>query len=232
MYLIQNQETFLKLLVFTEAAVFSPRWLPVVAHSLVSAPGASQLHVALLSLTPSLLSVAWPDRDKDEDEGIPSETEDDKRQLETKAKEMRGERTLGQREALGEEDGSEPLLPPSDLLKQKDSEIMSLLEEKVQLFRGMWEGLNPSEDVGQQVEPFFRSASGQEPPRGASVLNNALQEGETLRGLCPGGDGGQKGAFRARLSCLGMHNALQAFRMLSLWQPGCCSYTETTEAAV
>lgn len=32
------------------------------------------------------------DRDKDEDEGIPSETEDDKRQLETKAKEMRGER--------------------------------------------------------------------------------------------------------------------------------------------
>lgn len=31
------------------------------------------------------------DREKDEDEGIPSETEDDKRQLETKAKEMRGE---------------------------------------------------------------------------------------------------------------------------------------------
>lgn len=34
---------------------------------------------------------AWLDREKDEDEGIPSETEDDKRQLETKAKEMRGE---------------------------------------------------------------------------------------------------------------------------------------------
>uniref|UniRef100_A0A3Q2W0N8 PH domain-containing protein n=1 Tax=Haplochromis burtoni TaxID=8153 RepID=A0A3Q2W0N8_HAPBU len=31
---------------------------------------------------------------EDEDEGIPSETEDDKRQLETKAKEMRGERNL------------------------------------------------------------------------------------------------------------------------------------------
>ena len=30
-------------------------------------------------------------RDKDDDEGIPSETEEDKRQLETKAKEMRGE---------------------------------------------------------------------------------------------------------------------------------------------
>lgn len=37
-------------------------------------------------------SFAWLDRDRDEDEGIPSETEDDKRQLETKAKEMRGER--------------------------------------------------------------------------------------------------------------------------------------------
>lgn len=59
---------------------------------------------------------------------------------------------------------------------------MSLLEEKVQLFRGMWERLNPAEDVCQQVEPFFRSASasGQEPPRGASVLNNALQEGKAL----------------------------------------------------
>lgn len=42
--------------------------------------------------TSSLFSLL--DRDKDEDEGIPSETEDDKRQLETKAKEMRGERNL------------------------------------------------------------------------------------------------------------------------------------------
>lgn len=36
----------------------------------------------------------WLDREKDEDEGIPSETEDDKKQLETKAKEMRGERNM------------------------------------------------------------------------------------------------------------------------------------------
>lgn len=34
------------------------------------------------------------DREKDEDEGIPSETEDDKRQMETKAKEMRGEKDI------------------------------------------------------------------------------------------------------------------------------------------
>lgn len=64
---------------------------------------------------------------------------------------------------------------------------MALLEEKVQLFRGMWEGLNPAEDICQQVEPFFRSPSGQEPPRGASVLNNALQEGEALWGGLWGG---------------------------------------------
>lgn len=66
---------------------------------------------------------------------------------------------------------------------------MALLEEKVQLFRGMWEGLNPAEDVCQQVEPFFRSASGLEPPRGASVLNNALQEGKALWGVCRGSVG-------------------------------------------
>lgn len=67
----------------------------------------------------------------------------------------------------------------SDLVKQKDSEIMSLLEEKVQLFRGMWEGLNPGEEVSRQVEPFFRSACSQELPRGASVMKDALQEGKT-----------------------------------------------------
>lgn len=66
----------------------------------------------------------------------------------------------------------------SDLLRQKDTEIMSLLEEKVQLFRGMWEGLNPGEEVCRQGEPFFRSTCSLEPPRGASIMKNALQEGK------------------------------------------------------
>ncbi|KAM9861395.1 A-kinase anchor protein 13 isoform 2-T2 [Aulostomus maculatus] len=104
--------------------------------------------------------------EKDEDEGIPSETEDDKRQLETKAKEMR------------------------DLLRQKDTEIMSLLEEKVRLFRGMWEGLSPAEEACRQVEPFFRSTSSLEPPRGASIMKDALQEVETLQALVNGSLGG------------------------------------------
>lgn len=56
---------------------------------------------------------------------------------------------------------------------------MSLLEEKVQLFRGMWEGLNPGDEIFQQAEPFFRSFCNQELPRGATIMKDALQEGKT-----------------------------------------------------
>lgn len=59
----------------------------------------------LLALICYAFASTWLDREKDEDEGIPSETEDDKRQLETKAKEMRGERTRIQGAALEENDG-------------------------------------------------------------------------------------------------------------------------------
>ncbi|KAI4800382.1 hypothetical protein KUCAC02_013266, partial [Chaenocephalus aceratus] len=107
-----------------------------------------------------LIQEAMQSMEKDEDEGIPSETEDDKRQQETKNKEMRA------------------------LLRQKDSEIMSLLEEKVSLFRGMWEGPAPAE------QPFFRSACSLEPPRGAAIMKDALQEVETLQGLVNGSLGG------------------------------------------
>ncbi|KAM8895086.1 A-kinase anchor protein 13 isoform 2-T3 [Spinachia spinachia] len=113
-----------------------------------------------------LIQEAMQSMEKDEDEGIPSETEDDKRQLETKAKEMR------------------------DLLRQKDTEIISLLEEKVQLFRGMWEPLNPGEEVYRQVQPFFRSACSLEAPGGASIMLDALQEVEMLQGLVNGSLGG------------------------------------------
>ncbi|XP_054625785.1 A-kinase anchor protein 13 isoform X2 [Dunckerocampus dactyliophorus] len=113
-----------------------------------------------------LIQDAMQSMERDEDEGIPSETEDDKRQLESKAKEMR------------------------DLLRQKDSEIMSLLEEKVRLFRGMWEGSSPAEEACWQAEPFFRSPGGPEPPRGACIMKDALQEVETLQALVNGSLGG------------------------------------------
>ncbi|XP_077419402.1 uncharacterized protein LOC144050206 isoform X3 [Vanacampus margaritifer] len=113
-----------------------------------------------------LIQDAMQSMDRDEDEGIPSETEDDKRQLEIKAKEMR------------------------DLLKQKDCEIMSLLEEKVRLFRGLCEGSSPVEEACRRSEPFFRSPGGPEPPRGACIMKDALQEVETLQSLVNSSLGG------------------------------------------
>lgn len=59
---------------------------------------------------------------------------------------------------------------------------MSLLEEKVRLFRGMWEGLNSTAEACLSVEPFFRSACSLEPAKGASIMKNALQEGKTKAG--------------------------------------------------
>lgn len=67
-------------------------------------------------------------------------------------------------------------------MRRKDAEIVSLLEEKVQLFRGMWEGLSPAgEEVSRPAESFFRSACSQELPRGASIMKDALQEGKRGR---------------------------------------------------
>ncbi|XP_061819681.1 uncharacterized protein [Nerophis lumbriciformis] len=107
-----------------------------------------------------LIQDAMQSMERDEDEGIPSETEDDRRQLENKKKEMR------------------------DLLRQKDSEILGLLEEKARLFKGMCVGSSTSE------EPFFRAPGGPEPPRGACIMKDALQEVETLQGLVIGSLGG------------------------------------------
>lgn len=71
------------------------------------------------------------------------------------------------------------LLCRADQLRRKDEEIISLLQEKVQLFRGMWEGLSPAgEEVSRPSESFFRSACSQELPRGASIMKDALQEGK------------------------------------------------------
>ncbi|XP_038136824.1 A-kinase anchor protein 13-like isoform X2 [Cyprinodon tularosa] len=119
-----------------------------------------------------LIQTAVQSMDKDEDEGIPSETEDDKRQLESKAKEIRDADTI-------------VCFCRPDMLKQKDTEIISLLEEKVLLFREMWEGLSTSEEAYRQVEPFFRSACSQE-----SIMKDALQEVETLQALLNGSLGG------------------------------------------
>uniref|UniRef100_A0A3B4DWV9 Uncharacterized protein n=1 Tax=Pygocentrus nattereri TaxID=42514 RepID=A0A3B4DWV9_PYGNA len=60
--------------------------------------------------------------EKDDDEGIPSETEEDKKLLESKAKEMRGE-------------------------KQSNDQILALLQEKIKLFHDMCECTSPDEKM-------------------------------------------------------------------------------------
>ncbi|CAL8246290.1 unnamed protein product [Lota lota] len=109
--------------------------------------------------------------DREDDEGIPSETEEDKRQMEKKFKEMR------------------------EALRQRDVQIVSLLEEKVQLFREMCEcgGAPGSGDAA-----LFRASSGLQPPCGEPIIKDALREVETLQdlvnttlgGLAPGVPGG------------------------------------------
>ncbi|KAG7473231.1 hypothetical protein MATL_G00093500 [Megalops atlanticus] len=66
-----------------------------------------------------LLQEAMHSMDKEEDEGIPSESEEDKRLLEMKAKEMR------------------------DMLSKKDQQMVSLLEEKLKVFWDVCEDGQP-----------------------------------------------------------------------------------------
>ncbi|KAK7913546.1 hypothetical protein WMY93_013757 [Mugilogobius chulae] len=92
---------------------------------------------------------AMQSMDKDEDEGIPSETEEDKRQLETKAREMR------------------------DLLRQKDTEILSLWRRKCSAGGAF---------LQVRLQPGAT--------KGASIMKDALQEVETLQALVNGSLGG------------------------------------------
>ncbi|KAG5849112.1 hypothetical protein ANANG_G00106560 [Anguilla anguilla] len=95
--------------------------------------------------------------EKDDDEGIPSETEEDKRLVETKAKEMR------------------------ELLRKKDEQIVALLEEKVKLFRDMCD-CGTGEDASPVSRTLFR-ATADEMPKGEPVMKDALKEVETLQSL-------------------------------------------------
>ncbi|XP_046897205.1 A-kinase anchor protein 13 isoform X3 [Hypomesus transpacificus] len=112
-----------------------------------------------------LIQDAMHSMDKDDDEGIPSETEEDKRQLETKAKEMR------------------------DMLRKKDEQIVALLEEKMKVFRDMCECGSPVEEQSSRGRVLFR-ASSQDVPRGEPIMKDALHEVETLQVLVNGSLGG------------------------------------------
>ncbi|KAJ8412931.1 hypothetical protein AAFF_G00105130 [Aldrovandia affinis] len=118
-----------------------------------------------------LIQEAMHSMEKDEDEGIPSETEEDKRLLETKAKEMR------------------------DLLRKKDEQIVGLLEEKVKLFRDMCD-CRTSEEPGPGARMLFR-ATADDMPKGEPVMKDALKEVETLQTLVNGSLGGAVGQLES-----------------------------------
>ncbi|XP_077173558.1 A-kinase anchor protein 13 isoform X2 [Paroedura picta] len=94
--------------------------------------------------------------DKDEDEGVPSESEEEKRVLDIKARELR------------------------EQLVQKDQQIITLLEEKEKIFRCMTDCGGQEEGSGART--LFR-ASTEEAPKGECIMKNVINEVELLQRL-------------------------------------------------
>ncbi|XP_063781811.1 A-kinase anchor protein 13 isoform X3 [Pseudophryne corroboree] len=97
--------------------------------------------------------------DKDEDEGVPSESEEEKRNWDTKARELK------------------------EQLTQKDEQIISLLEEKQKIFQTLTDcGTSEGNSSAVPGRSLFR-ANTAEAPLGESVVKNAIREVETLQVL-------------------------------------------------
>ncbi|XP_046509404.1 A-kinase anchor protein 13 isoform X4 [Equus quagga] len=108
---------------------------------------------------------------RDEDEGIPSENEEEKKLLDTKARELK------------------------EQLQQKDQQILLLLEEKEMIFRDMTECSTPLPDdcsPTHSSRTLFRSNT-EEALKGGPLMKNAINEVEILQGLVSGSLGGTLG---------------------------------------
>ncbi|XP_058398375.1 A-kinase anchor protein 13 isoform X2 [Diceros bicornis minor] len=108
---------------------------------------------------------------RDEDEGIPSENEEEKKLLDTKARELK------------------------EQLQQKDQQILLLLEEKEMIFRDMTECSTPlPEDCSptHSSRILFRSNT-EESLKGGPLMKSAINEVEILQGLVTGSLGGTLG---------------------------------------
>ncbi|XP_067235199.1 A-kinase anchor protein 13 isoform X5 [Chanodichthys erythropterus] len=103
----------------------------------------------------SILSIS--SREKDDDEGVPSENEEDRRLQEVKVKELR------------------------DQLHKRDEQIVTLLEEKVKLFRDMCDSGVPDE-TSLRNRMLFRAAP-DDITKGEPIMKEALKEVETLQVL-------------------------------------------------
>ncbi|XP_059952828.1 A-kinase anchor protein 13-like isoform X1 [Mesoplodon densirostris] len=107
----------------------------------------------------------------DEDEGIPSETEEEKKMLDTKARELK------------------------EQLQQKDQQILLLLEEKEMIFRDTTECSTPlPEDCSptQSSRILFRSNT-EEALKAGPLMKSAINEVKILQGLVSGSLGGTLG---------------------------------------
>ncbi|KAM5291243.1 A-kinase anchor protein 13 isoform 3-T3 [Glossophaga mutica] len=108
---------------------------------------------------------------RDEDEGIPSENEEEKKMLDTKARELK------------------------EQLQQKDQQILLLLEEKEMIFRDMTECSTPLPEEcspTQSSRTLFR-ANTEEALKGGPLMKSAINEVEILQNLVSGGLGGPLG---------------------------------------
>uniref|UniRef100_A0A8C5VGY3 A-kinase anchoring protein 13 n=1 Tax=Microcebus murinus TaxID=30608 RepID=A0A8C5VGY3_MICMU len=108
---------------------------------------------------------------RDEDEGIPSENEEEKKMLDTKARELK------------------------EQLQQKDQQILLLLEEKEMIFRDMAECSTPlPEDCSPTQSPrvLFRSNT-EEALKGGPLMKSAINQVEILQSLVSGSLGGTLG---------------------------------------
>ncbi|XP_056106774.1 A-kinase anchor protein 13 isoform X8 [Rhinichthys klamathensis goyatoka] len=102
-----------------------------------------------------LIQEAMQSMERDDDEGVPSENEEDRRLHEIKVKELR------------------------DQLHKKDEQILNLLEEKVKLFRDM---CDVPDETGLHNRMLFR-ATPDDITKGEPIMNEALKEVETLQVL-------------------------------------------------
>ncbi|XP_040198307.1 A-kinase anchor protein 13 isoform X4 [Rana temporaria] len=97
--------------------------------------------------------------DKDEDEGVPSESEEEKKNWDTKARELRGQ------------------------LYQKDEQILTLLEEKEKLFQALTLCNGQEENSPAVLGRTLFRANTEEAPRGEPLIKSAIKEVETLEVL-------------------------------------------------
>ncbi|XP_043533146.1 A-kinase anchor protein 13-like isoform X5 [Chiloscyllium plagiosum] len=106
---------------------------------------------------------------QDEDEGIPSESEEDRRQLESRAKELK------------------------EKLQERDQQILSLLEEKLRLYKEMAEATGHEEASQNLITRSLFRANTEDAPKGESLLKDAMKEVEILQNVLSQSFGGAIG---------------------------------------